>query len=188
MFSICMFCGGCGWCEGSPAFVCPRCGGTGTEAQQASGVARSGEGAPSDQPATHSLESLSSSSLRQELQALIASWRQQPQPYTFDGSTRDDGWMDGRQDCADELAELLRSSPLNEALAAVTRELVAAMRAYEMDVEGPAPQKHRDMIKRAEAALLRASTGTTTEDVSRVSGDTPAVTDRISANPATGDA
>ena len=27
---ICMFCDGCGWCEGSPAFACPRCNGTGT--------------------------------------------------------------------------------------------------------------------------------------------------------------
>ena len=26
---ICMFCDGCGWCEGSPAFTCPRCKGTG---------------------------------------------------------------------------------------------------------------------------------------------------------------
>jgi hypothetical protein len=27
--SICMMCDGCGWCEGSPAFTCPRCKGTG---------------------------------------------------------------------------------------------------------------------------------------------------------------
>jgi hypothetical protein len=26
---VCMFCDGCGWCEGSPAFTCPRCKGTG---------------------------------------------------------------------------------------------------------------------------------------------------------------
>lgn len=27
--AICMMCDGCGWCEGSPAFTCPRCQGTG---------------------------------------------------------------------------------------------------------------------------------------------------------------
>jgi hypothetical protein len=31
---ICMFCDGCGWCEGSPAFSCPRCKGTGIEKQE----------------------------------------------------------------------------------------------------------------------------------------------------------
>lgn len=41
------------------------------------------------------------------LRALILEWRTNPQPYTFDCSTRDDGWMDGRQDCADELDRLL---------------------------------------------------------------------------------
>lgn len=29
--AICMFCDGCGWCEGSPAFICPKCGGSGVE-------------------------------------------------------------------------------------------------------------------------------------------------------------
>jgi len=29
--SICMFCDGTGWCEGSPAFTCPRCKGSGVE-------------------------------------------------------------------------------------------------------------------------------------------------------------
>jgi hypothetical protein len=33
--AICMFCDGCGWCEGSPAFTCPRCGGTGTQVAKA---------------------------------------------------------------------------------------------------------------------------------------------------------
>jgi hypothetical protein len=28
---ICMFCDGCGWCEGSPAFTCPRCKGSGVD-------------------------------------------------------------------------------------------------------------------------------------------------------------
>jgi hypothetical protein len=32
---ICMFCGGCGWCEGSPAFTCPECKGTGEETPKA---------------------------------------------------------------------------------------------------------------------------------------------------------
>lgn len=29
--SDCMGCDGCGWCEGSPAFTCPDCTGTGVE-------------------------------------------------------------------------------------------------------------------------------------------------------------
>lgn len=29
-----MVCDGCGWCEGSPAFTCPRCRGTGEEPAQ----------------------------------------------------------------------------------------------------------------------------------------------------------
>jgi hypothetical protein len=35
---ICMFCDGCGWCEGSPAFTCPRCKGTGLAASPASAL------------------------------------------------------------------------------------------------------------------------------------------------------
>jgi len=33
------------------------------------------------------------------------------------------------------------------------RELMTAMRSYEMDVDEPAPPKHRDMIERAERFL-----------------------------------
>jgi hypothetical protein len=35
---ICMFCDGCGWCEGSPAFTCPRCKGTGLASSPASAL------------------------------------------------------------------------------------------------------------------------------------------------------
>jgi hypothetical protein len=28
---ICVVCDGCGWCEGSPAFTCPQCGGEGLD-------------------------------------------------------------------------------------------------------------------------------------------------------------
>ena len=40
----------------------------------------------------------------------------------------------------------------------VMRELVSAMRKYEMDVDEPAPFKHRNMVRRAEA-MLTASKG-----------------------------
>lgn len=35
---LCMFCKGTGWCEGSPAFTCPRCHGTGVEKPKPSHV------------------------------------------------------------------------------------------------------------------------------------------------------
>ena len=50
------------------------------------------------------------------------------------------------------LPELLEE---NERAAAIIRELATAMLAYEMDVEGSAPQIHRDMMARAGVWLTR---------------------------------
>jgi DnaJ-class molecular chaperone len=34
LLPICMDCDGCGWCEGSPAWTCTKCNGTGVEQRE----------------------------------------------------------------------------------------------------------------------------------------------------------
>ena len=47
-----------------------------------------------------------------------------------------------------------------EQLRCMVRELIDAMRAYEMDIDEPPPMKHRDMISRAEMLLGEAPLST----------------------------
>ena len=64
-------------------------------------------------------------------------------------------WV-SRSDEAEANARLIAAAP---DLLEACKALVAAMRRYEVEVDGDAPQAHRDMMDHADAAITRADRG-----------------------------